>query len=453
MNPPRRRPRAPRLALLAVLASSACGGSGETTSTAPDVPLVGDGGADASDGAPIDAGPPCATGQARCGGTCIPVTSDPMNCGACGVACGAGLGCFGGACGIARVGLDATRSLTAAYGNEMIGANILDSCLPGEVLTGLQVEYRDFITRLGGVCSVLDANERRVALTEGHTTGLRGQQGGTAATLQCPAGMVVVGLEGRAGLRVNQLSLRCAPVTLTGDGPLTVTFGTASTVGPAGAAVGEMRAPALCPPGQVASSVYVHVRDAIDGVSLGCKTMRAFALVRGAAEDRPMRGNGEVGTLVRDVCPDGQVFTGVRARVSGGQVVGTQVQCGRVVYLAGMGPWNLAVGAAAPFEERGATSGTLTNLACRERSIVAGASGRAGAGVTGLQLRCAEPAVSETGAVSFLATTDTAYAGGTGGEAVTPDACPAGSVAIGANVRTSTRVESFGLICAPFTAR
>ena len=60
------------------------------------------------------------------------------------------------------------------------------------------------------------------------------------------------------------------------------------------------------------------------------------------------------------------------------------------------------------FEERGAHTGTFGEVVCRERSAVAGISGRAG---------------------------------------------PAGSVAIGANVRASARLEAFGLICAPFVAR
>jgi hypothetical protein len=41
---------------------------------------------------------PCQTGQARCNGTCIDTTSDPKNCGGCGVACGDKEVCTGSAC-------------------------------------------------------------------------------------------------------------------------------------------------------------------------------------------------------------------------------------------------------------------------------------------------------------------------------------------------------------------
>jgi len=41
---------------------------------------------------------PCQTGQARCTGTCIDTTSDPKNCGGCGVACASTEVCTASAC-------------------------------------------------------------------------------------------------------------------------------------------------------------------------------------------------------------------------------------------------------------------------------------------------------------------------------------------------------------------
>jgi hypothetical protein len=40
----------------------------------------------------------CPAGQRACGGTCAEVALDPINCGACGVVCGAGEACQAGAC-------------------------------------------------------------------------------------------------------------------------------------------------------------------------------------------------------------------------------------------------------------------------------------------------------------------------------------------------------------------
>ncbi|MDB4928359.1 MAG: Tryptophan synthase alpha chain, partial [Myxococcaceae bacterium] len=57
-------------------------------------------------GGPADAGvtdmgpPACATGQVRCGGTCVDTATDRANCGACGTACGQAQLCTAGACAL-----------------------------------------------------------------------------------------------------------------------------------------------------------------------------------------------------------------------------------------------------------------------------------------------------------------------------------------------------------------
>lgn len=50
-------------------------------------------------GCPNGAGITCPTGQNFCNGKCIYVTSDPQNCGGCGMACPGALACINGSCG------------------------------------------------------------------------------------------------------------------------------------------------------------------------------------------------------------------------------------------------------------------------------------------------------------------------------------------------------------------
>jgi len=49
----------------------------------------------------------CAEGYAECDLHCVLLSSDPANCGSCGLACQTGEGCFAGRCGTA-MGADAT---------------------------------------------------------------------------------------------------------------------------------------------------------------------------------------------------------------------------------------------------------------------------------------------------------------------------------------------------------
>jgi hypothetical protein len=81
-----------RLFVLAVAVAGAAGGACDAALGVLDVAYArddgGDGAADAGDEpGPIDATAPCGT------------ATDPKNCGACGLACRTGFGCYGGICG------------------------------------------------------------------------------------------------------------------------------------------------------------------------------------------------------------------------------------------------------------------------------------------------------------------------------------------------------------------
>jgi hypothetical protein len=70
---------------------------------------------------PDDPGTQCDGRRASCGETCVDVQADPLNCGACGVACGAGLVCSLGACSSAcDAGLSACGAACVALASDAL---------------------------------------------------------------------------------------------------------------------------------------------------------------------------------------------------------------------------------------------------------------------------------------------------------------------------------------------
>jgi hypothetical protein len=79
------------LALAALpLSIAACGGGGNTG--------TGGGGGTTTSNSSSTGSSTCKPSEMECGGTCVDVSSDAANCGACGMACGSGSPCCAGAC-------------------------------------------------------------------------------------------------------------------------------------------------------------------------------------------------------------------------------------------------------------------------------------------------------------------------------------------------------------------
>lgn len=77
-------------------------------------------------------GAACGTGQACCGGTCIDVTSDANNCGACGTRCTPNApSCVGGSCTCPESGRACTAPTAGGGGFGGGGGSPGESCCPG----------------------------------------------------------------------------------------------------------------------------------------------------------------------------------------------------------------------------------------------------------------------------------------------------------------------------------
>ncbi len=78
----------------------------------------------------------CGAGERCCSNTCVDVSVDPNNCGACGRECPEGISCAGGACGQGSFGGICGPDIPCTYTNLCEGDSTIgggkDSCLNGE---------------------------------------------------------------------------------------------------------------------------------------------------------------------------------------------------------------------------------------------------------------------------------------------------------------------------------
>jgi hypothetical protein len=166
--------------------------------------------------------------------------------------------------------------------------------------------------------------------------------------------------------------------------------------------------------------------------------------------DTEIEGNVAGGTLFVDTCPSGQVMVGVAGSI-GASFDQIQVVCGTLALDASLSV-NLAAGDTLPL--RGANINDPVMSVCPPNQLVVGMDGRAGTLLDQLALRCAPLSVMASGTTYTPALGDPMLldpVGGEGGQPFTGIDCPAGELAIGANIRGGGSIDGFGLICAlPF---
>jgi hypothetical protein len=129
------------------------------------------------------------------------------------------------------------------------------------VVSGLDAECREIVVGPG--------QPPAVTLAAGAKLAPIGARGTTPFTALCPPNEAVVAFAGRIGQFLDQLVIKCAPLSITG--PATVSIGT-WTVLPAKGGTGGAAFQDACGTGQIARGHSISTAIAVDGFGLICGT-------------------------------------------------------------------------------------------------------------------------------------------------------------------------------------
>jgi hypothetical protein len=170
---------------------------------------------------------------------------------------------------------------SARVGSTGAGMPYRDLCPPGEVVIGYQgtqgrsptMPWLQAIQAQCGSLAVGPGPGYAITTAPGTWLPLRGMSGGVSWSRPCPSSQVVVGFEGRSSGYVDQLALRCAPLTITGGpGSHVVSRGLITTTAPTDSNSGSPFAPIDCPAGQIAVGSNVTADNYPRSFGLFCAT-------------------------------------------------------------------------------------------------------------------------------------------------------------------------------------
>jgi len=179
------------------------------------------------------------------------------------------------------VGTDGSPIATPLRGGSMAGTIYLDDCPSGQVLVGVSADLTSsggYFAELATRCAPLTLSScTSSSCTVGHgtvTTGTwRGGSGSFMVTRDCPSGQVVAGFVGRAGWYLDQLTLRCRPISVSFDGAdWKISVGSTYTdLSPVGGSGGGAFSRSDCPSGEVATRGNFRAASSqVDGFGLAC---------------------------------------------------------------------------------------------------------------------------------------------------------------------------------------
>ena len=151
--------------------------------------------------------------------------------------------------------------------------NFQDACPNGSLVIGYE-ESTDSneVAQLQTMCGTpsVSADGSTMLVTPGATLILRGGITAPLVSSLCPANQVVVGFDGRALALLDQLSVRCAPVTISGQ---TLSIGSITNLAPVGGNGGQPFPRTDCGPGMVAVGTNVALRNWVSGFGLVCASL------------------------------------------------------------------------------------------------------------------------------------------------------------------------------------
>jgi hypothetical protein len=157
-----------------------------------------------------------------------------------------------------------------------------DPCPADQVLVGVGGTTGQWIDAVYGICGTVsldvetssDPYTYRVALSPGATLPTRGLINSTDTMWQanCPANQAVVGVAGKSGTAMDQITLSCAPLVISGSpGAFVLHQGNVTVLPPQGdTSGGGPFTPVTCPDPQVIGALGGGSGQWIDSLSIAC---------------------------------------------------------------------------------------------------------------------------------------------------------------------------------------
>jgi hypothetical protein len=163
------------------------------------------------------------------------------------------------------------------------GSPFSETCPTDQVLIGFNgtsdlpnagaFPYADTLEGVCGTISISGSSPYAITITR---TGMLTRQGDPGPIVQnriCQAGQIIVGFDWRTGMYVDQLTFRCAPLTIANDGAsFKLSIGAATALSPIGGSGGTAVGQTNCPDGQIATGNVGRQGQLIDAFGLLCAT-------------------------------------------------------------------------------------------------------------------------------------------------------------------------------------